>query len=1190
MFNILSRDQQIHRSYFLEASAGTGKTFSIVHLALRQLLEAHPVLARPLELEEILLVTFTRASTRELKQRFNHLILTTIHLLEDMQDGVFSEDLPDYLLGVYQQGEATVKESLMRLERALILFDRAQIFTIHSFCYQMLQEFAFDARISLGRGGELEDSFGDEFIYQFARDFLRCREESISTPLLLPGQFKLLGQHYRYQVSQVLFDLVEYVTASEKIVCRPPLWELLRRLQGVLACLKERFTDCEVLQEALLRLLPYYKKICDRKGEILPHHRHGVMLFCRFVFDPFDPHEMDRFFSLGYFSHWIELIDPANRNSRKKGLEGDPELDALQAFFTQELRPLLYELYSPLHTFAHLANQFQTSLVRSIATQRLLGPNEVLFAMRQALSHEKFCHAVQDRYQIAIIDEFQDTDAVQWGIFSKLFLTSKHLLCLVGDPKQSIYAFRRADIYTYLAALQEVGSNSRASLLVNYRSHPNLVKGLNCLFSSKQVPQLFPLPKHQSNLVYHSIEAGVKEGDEPFPMEHCRIHFMLAEGTARGRHWPPVEVEERALLPAIAQKIKILEQAGVRRSGCALLVRDRYQAARAKAVLLEYGISAVTRRSASIADGLALPEILGALFATQEPYYTRYLYPFLTSRLIGLSLEEIVKDREDGQGKENLFPWYEFLMRLQSVLYAKGIASWLEYLLHQPSPLGEETLFRRMLRIQGGKEYLSELYQISDALLDLLRGEGAVGGYHTLQQQMHWLLSLAAKEIGIHLKKLQVIEEDAVEIITLHMSKGLEFEYVFAIGLCSRTHDDSWLLLDQKEETIAFTPYISPEMLKQHQEEACAEKMRQLYVAMTRAKQCLYLPIALPSPSNNKELLFDYLVSSPIEIFLYHHLKAHFGSEMYVDYPNVQQFLSESGNNLFSFESCGLVGEISTCVEIKQKETILFAPSYPLIVRQNLFTSSYTSLTRHQPIGAVTEEYRDIQPVIHEELKQEPRGGLGILKGRSLPAGRQTGILLHQLLQEIPIALFSDTLGSPRRLNLIQAIMAGTLLEGYVNEIENLLYHVGQMSLPRMDKGLPFHQILTAQVYREMEFLFPVDETQVWWKRLEYNPGMIAGVIDLIFLHEGYLYVIDWKSNDLGMQIEDYGAERLKKEMISAAYDLQAMLYAYAMERFILLLRERGIEVKGYGGTFYVFLRGLHQIEQEQYGIYYLLP
>ena len=299
---------------------------------------------------------------------------------------------------------------------------------------------------------------------------------------------------------------------------------------------------------------------------------------------------------------------------------------------------------------ARLAADCQKMLRRYQREEERLAPDDLLKMMEWSLNQPSFVAQIQSSYQAAIIDEFQDTDPIQWQIFKQLFIPDddswKGYLYLVGDPKQSIYSFRQADIYTYLAAVEALGEDRRFSLDTNFRSQPSLVHALNALLSTEIIPQFMPLPKQTLNLFYHPVKAAESNVKRTFQDGLGSIHFVMADGSKLKR--PQVtELERQVFFPFIAREIaKLRLQEGFTYQQFAILVRDRHQALRLAEFFDQQEIPYLNQRGISLAQSPALDAFIDVLHAILHSNHLVAIKAALGSRLIGWTHDDLKANPE----------------------------------------------------------------------------------------------------------------------------------------------------------------------------------------------------------------------------------------------------------------------------------------------------------------------------------------------------------------------------------------------------------------------------------------------------------------------------------------------------------------------------------------------------------------
>ncbi len=973
-FDCLALDCPLFGPHLLEASAGTGKTFSIEHIYVRLILES-------IEVEQILAVTFTRAATRELKSRIRANLEKALSLIE-LNDPVW-----DYLRPFLGSQEA-----IRLLTDALAGFDRCQIFTIHGFCYRILKEYSFEANVGSLSNPD-EGIKIPEKLQQAVFDFL---ENGIEESLLCPEQVALLFKQF-----ESMDEVATRLLRLEEVDPCASFSELLGQCKAALHLWKGAPLEKEKLLADFRALEKNYKSVV--KGDF----EKQVEALADLAAFPVLLKERGTLF---------DFLSPLNRKVRGE----DPPFLHYPGFFDWarlQMAPLLKQKIFPV-----LQRAWNPIAKKVLEEEEYFQPDEILNKMKQAVENADFAGHIRQKYAAAIIDEFQDTDAVQWEIFQKLFLEKPlRALYLVGDPKQSIYRFRKADVYTYLKARDFLGEECLYHLDTNFRSSKVLVGALNALFAREWLN----LPKVGRILPFHPVKAGL-EIEPDFTDQKGAIHFLIAEGE-------PSSLYEEVFLPYAAREIEDLQI-----KHCALLVKDRFQAQKALDFFKKRGIPAIAKSHTPLGKTDAFRSIEELFTAVIAPYDSNAAQIASAGPLIGAD--------------------FSFL-EAKILLEEKGLVS-----------------FAKGLTLD------SDAMQIFEILFSWEKKEGfSFGG---LVRFLKEFKSLDSEEGG---RRRMEVDEEAVQIMTLHISKGLEFDVVFALGLASRT--------PQSEDI----------------EELNAEKKRQLYVAMTRAKKRLYVPFAL----SKKEA--EPGTDSPLELFS-RHFEGPFIDQLAV--------LAQSESITIEHLSPPLVLP-PPCV--RSSSGPFLAPQSPRpFTPCSLF--SFTTLAKTQDAGV-----------------KWTAGEPGQFSLQTMPRGPETGVLIHLIFEKIfgsKKMIWRD----PAAMNalVLDALRHSPLLP-WKEAIQQMVRQTISAPLFASDEFFTLSEVEKFQV--EMEFVFSLDS------------DFVKGFIDLIFYHRGKVYFLDWKTNWL----EDYQPSSLQKAMQSHDYNLQADLYAEAIQRHFKA---------EYGGAFYLFVRG----------------
>ncbi|MDN3508910.1 MAG: UvrD-helicase domain-containing protein [Candidatus Neptunochlamydia sp.] len=741
-FDVLDPQTPLLGHHLLEASAGTGKTFAIEHITARLILE------HDFALDEILIVTFTRAATRELKTRIRKTLKS--------------------------------KSSSFNLDRALSLIDQAQIYTIHGFCYQMLTEYTFESQLGFALLSEEESDYREilkNHITDFFRTSLNRCEYSTAQLAALPGDKEKL-----------IHKVLSLLEKEGEFPSYPTFKEAYHSYLSVR----------ETLSPIALEQLEF-NKIKDQSGNLKPPFDTQWNLLQKEVlsFEEFETLTAEP----SLLKHWI----PDNLSKKNS-------LDPTTLYkFRDALIPILEPMSSPLCTLVRIARTVRTTARQALEEKEILAPNDILKKMEECLKIPAFHSKVRSRYRAAIIDEFQDTDPIQWNIFKTLFIDDPiPALYLVGDPKQSIYSFRSADIYTYLSAQESVPQ--KAHLDTNYRSDPKLIQALNHLFSQNK--EFLSLP--DAPLLFHPTNYPETE-DRAFPDNKDAIHYFIYKTEKkREKTWPSPAIEQSVFFPFIASEIYSLTKYNFNFSDFAILVKDRYQAARLKNYLESQNIPTQSKSTEAVIN---------------TP----------TFNLIRSLLEALIHPMEITVKRFLSFSTTHHEIKNNEKLLTKTLAQF-----SRPQTLQEAL---RTFYSPNDLDAHSDYLFLSELLL-----QHQAKTHATFPELLDFLL------IQRELPRQPLSDPNSVTIMTIHMSKGLEFNIVFALGLLNRytgrkdfiRHQKKWLLFEPK--------HAKCHIALQNQE---AEKLRQLYVALTRAKHRLYIPL-LVDTSHSPIPLGQ---ASPLELF-----------------------------------------------------------------------------------------------------------------------------------------------------------------------------------------------------------------------------------------------------------------------------------------------------------------------------------
>lgn len=1140
-FDVLDRRQDVHRDYILEASAGTGKTFAIENIVVRLLLESQ------ISLEQILVVTFTKAATRDLKLRVRQNILKALAFLQNSDDSLQAHD---YLIAFKEQPSDIIQRGIQQLESALFLYDQAQIFTIHGFCARVLRDFAFEGGFSFNTIKE-DSTLSEEMVLKTIRDFFRTE---LKEELVSHIQLKIVLGEYFGSVEKFEKAILKTIISGYEIISGPSFNELYLQFKEAFNGLKNNYHfHSQHIVDDFITQAPNYEKLADRKGVIKESVLNSVKAFAQLFEKEITLSEFNTLIHEGIFI--LEALDPTRlKKSAQITIQNTLHYPEFLTLVRNAFWSIVEQARKPHLIFSIIANGCQKLLAKRVAAEELMSFDDILRNMREAMKSPCFAENVRKKYQAAIVDEFQDTDPLQWDIFRILFPPNSSWghLYLVGDPKQSIYAFRHADIYTYLSASDTFGNKSKSFLETNYRSQPNLVQGLNRLFAAENTPNLIRLPKIDQSLPYHSVKWNSDSQNNDFKDHLGSIHFCLATTDEKGK--PPLEaMETNYFFPFITREIhKLHSNNGIALNQCAILVSDRFQAQRLVDYLQRHNVPVVSQRSSSLSDSIALPALRDLLFAILHPKDESALKSALGGRIFQWTHEEVRHLDELSQNERVVSIYAE----LRKIWLAHGFAEFYEQLMNCKWQ-ENFSIAQNMLAREGGIELYQDLQQLS-RLICVYEYTFQCNPERCISYLDELMNAETEQEI---LKREQDLTRNAVTVMTMHASKGLEFDVVFPLGLLSRTKAPELIIPEQFENRTLLKSTFDENTSEYlaYCEELDAEKMRQLYVAMTRGKYRLYLPVIIApnakSPTKGS--------ASPMELFLaklgfpecskneiYERIKGYNGSVL-------RQFVNSCPESQITFV------DLQNCKEsfsfTKTGDSFdLVTPMRIEISPQKIFMHSFTGMTK----GLARHD---------EELEAPHDFHCKEKNAFTLPAGADVGVLLHTILESIDYAKISEAKCHEEILSSIQPYLQKSAFESWGSVISQMVYNALTTQFEYGESRFRLCDISSNHRMHEVEFLYPYDGIAEI-EEMTKSAGFLKGFIDCIFFHDGKYYLLDWKSNWLGSTLEEYGEVHLEKAMLHHHYFLQAEVYKQALKRYLKVLNPRPFD-EIYGGAMYLFLR-----------------
>ncbi|OCR25765.1 exodeoxyribonuclease V subunit beta [Pseudomonas syringae] len=1191
----------LHGSQLIEASAGTGKTFTISALYVRLVLghgDENSSFGRELLPPQILVVTFTDAATKELRDRIRTRLAEAARFFRDeivAPDELIAE-LRDQFSAEQWQACAS------RLDIAAQWMDEAAVSTIHSWCQRMLREHAFDSGSLFTQTLETDHS---DLLGEVLRDYWRRFCYPMSGDAL-----KWVRAHWGGPAA--LLPRVRLLFGSERNVPDQEPAELIG------ASLQQRREALKALKAPWIEWANELHLIC----------MDGVA--CKVV----DGRKMQE----RYFKPWFEKLNAWAADEEQEDLDlgtgftrltpdgiaeawksNPPSHPAFEAMV--ELKVALDTLPTPdAAVLEHAAHWVGVRFEEEKRRRAEMGFDDMLLRLDAALQSsggERLATLIREQFPVALIDEFQDTDPVQYRIFESIYRLEENDretgLFLIGDPKQAIYAFRGADIYTYLRARQATTGRWH-TLDTNYRSSHAMVEAVNHVFlRGEQRPEgrgAFLFRQGDANPVpfVAARSQGRKETLEVdgTPLSALNIWQLPSEQPLSG-----VTYRQQLAVSCASEIVALLnggqqgragfaapgnELRGLKPADIAILVRDGKEAQAVRAELSARGVRSVYLSDKdSVFAAQEAHDLLSWLKACAEPDSERTLRAALACITLNLPLAELERLNQDElawEARVMQFRGYHLIWRTQ------GVLPMLRRLLH------DFHLPQTLIARNDGERVLTNLLHLSELLQ---QAAAELDGEQALIRHLSEHLALSGQAGEEQILRLES-DEQLVKVVTIHKSKGLQYPLVFLPFICSsKPVDGSRLPLhfhdEQGKAQISLKPTAA--LIEQSDNERLAEDLRLLYVALTRAESACWLGVAdLKRGNANSSMLhrsaLGYLLGGGLPL---------------AESAGLSLWLRDLGEGCDGLSIENLPAPTAETFSPPRNQATLLAPRMPKRrAAENWWIASYSALRIGDTITTSGDESPDSPQAqkLFDDERLDPDAPREVLVSggdiHRFPRGPNPGTFLHGLLEWAGNEGFAAAANNPTLLEDAIARRCNRRgWEGWIGTLIGWLQHLLNMPLPLAGDSQPISLGAMDQPnqYRiEMEFWFAchkVDVAQMDSLVRRYTHsnapraaaetvslnGMFKGFIDLTFEHEGRFYVADYKSNWLGADDQAYTQDAMVTSILDNRYDLQYVLYLLALHRQ-LKARLAGYDYDQHmGGALYLFLRGSHSASQ---GAYFTRP
>jgi exodeoxyribonuclease V beta subunit len=1130
----------------IEASAGTGKTFTIGLIVLRLVME------RELDLDKLAVVTYTEAATAELVDRITRFARVALMAAEGSGTEARDEEIANLVDAAIARCEETApgrgKETVLRrLDRALMTIDMARISTIHGFCQRILTEFTF----------ETGSSFGVEIITnqqsligEILADFWRINIAGMDI-----RTFNLLKEQTPDALRSRLKKML--VFPGLKVVPGPVSMKDAPGYFRAFDFLRKQWEESRDALRATLSAPGRFKQTSFRLDRIEGYIEKIDLCFDSAVINP-------------------DALGKLSKSKLEANISKDSGYRLPKISFCSAVEPFIekYEGFAKGLNAAVTAEAYQYltgELRRRKQERRLRSFDNMIVDLAEGLERggELTASQIRKRFTAVLVDEFQDTDALQYQIFQQLFASQKEIFfAVIGDPKQAIYRFRGGDIATYVRARNNVPPENQYTLANNYRSEPRLVDAINKLYKIDN-------PLFDGNGPFLTKEIGyipvtAKQDLRSPEQSGAKLPPIILWNAPDGER-PDETIIGRRIVDAIAGFMDpstplMIGSAGKRRplrlGDIAILVNSHHTAWHFKTMLAGSGMLAVVGRSGLILESDEADELQLLLAAMLNPSREPIVRALLVSELYGYDLDALTAWE---QNERERLATLEELAKSQLRWSQEGVAVAINHL------LGQRGLFA--VSNDPATDLLNER-RITNYrhLIEILHAEELRIG-RIPERLFTAYVRMKADAVNSEMEQRLESDSDSVQIVTMHKAKGLQWPLVFAPDLWRRgimpQAAGAPILFDKtsQQRVADLRPQKSEENKELENEEIRQERMRLAYVTLTRAESLLIV-VTANAPERGADIARD-----PAALLLRS--------------ANLKTMTDDAGPLVQSeaLSRAEAPRKYNPAVQLnKQKNLSLWPLGRALAARWSV--GSYSGLTRGIAQNVVTKEV-------------DPTPAEGIF---AFPKGAAAGTALHSVFERLDF-LAAGRLGESVSKEFLQRI-EGILTDAgfptkkqpqWVGNVVEMVKNVIQAPIPEVATGFRLGDLSGEDRVTELEFHLTaahpdLGKSRVTSKELESAVGPVVGrisadaqlagylngFIDLIFRRDGKWWILDWKSNHLGNSPGLYNREALRQAMEDHNYYLQYHLYTVALTRYLKAATGGNFDYEqDFGGVLYMFLRGV---------------
>ncbi|QJC31829.1 exodeoxyribonuclease V subunit beta [Enterobacteriaceae endosymbiont of Donacia tomentosa] len=1153
--------ENIQGSYLIEASAGTGKTFTIIIIYLRLLLGLYQQnnSSLPLNIEQILVVTFTDLATQSLCQRIKKSIkILRIACIKGKSKYSTINNLIKEI--------KNLKEANELLLRAELNFNNASICTIHSFCQKIL-------------------NFKNYEIYDF-----NPQEKIISNEYHL--QYKIIINFWR----KYFYNLPKNIIKIIFLYWKSPTY-FLNKLLPFLSkypspLLKNNIQNIN-LSKQFNNNINYINNI---KKNWIKYKENIINVISNSTINKY-------IYNKRSINNWINIIDKwsiektednfypeqlfrfsqkelTSKTINKKKIPKFILFNKIDLFLDKIINiKALIILKAIKYINKHLRIEKQKN--KEISFDDLL---ILLHKILKSSSGSKIAKDIRTIFPVILIDEFQDTNIQQYDIFKKIYINhSNNIIILIGDPKQAIYSFRGADIFTYIKASFEI--KNCYTLKNNWRSSKTMVSSVNQLFSNRSYPFIF------ENINFYPIL---------YTSQKANYNFIINNKIKSGITFWFLDKEEtninsykQKMAYTCAQNICQLLHLGIRKKSIlqknnsinsvnitdiTILVRNRYEAILLQKEFIKFNLPSIYLSNPNnIFEMIEAKELVLLLKAILQPDKEQKIINILGSKLFSINLSNFDHDKKAIFMKQvnREFSKYQLIWK------KNGILKMLEEIF-----LKNSIFFQKQKMNSFNKEKIKNILYIGEIIQTLCIH---ITDKHKI---IEWLLKqITYPNVNItpNLKIKFDNSINKIKIMTIHKSKGLQFPIVWLPFISCNFVDlinlDGIIYHDRKNLKTIIDFDKNKKSIKYSFEECLSENLRLLYVSLTRSIFHCSIGISNIKIHNIKKYILYYPYYNALDFLI----RKKYGIST-LDFKKILNNFKSTDISIKIIKLQKLI-KLNIQLEKETKNEYVSQIKSNFIKYNNSVITSFSQIKKQQHNNFSYNDIYKFLFVYDKNIKKTQY---------NFPIGKNIGIMIHNILEKLDFT--KPILKSFIKKELIKNNISSHWHIVVTNWFNNILTHslgtekiiLNKINIENRKTEFEFYLSIKKilSITKLNKIIFKYDNISHNLPKLTFEKikGFLTGVIDLIFCWKNKYFIIDYKSNWLGFNNKSYKKKYIEQNICQNRYDIQYQFYVLALHKYLKFrIKDYNYETH-FGKILYLYIRGIDKIKNNQNGIWETRP